>query len=82
MSKAKPFNREKGKSALEDYVVDTVQNYFQNECERAKQKNKSKKKLGEENPKIEEFFKMFENMKMKLGNFKTLHFEVLTQICF
>ena len=67
MSKTKPFNRDKAKSILENFVVESVKNYFNEENEKAFQKNKSKLKGNEDDFQIEPFVKMFEIVNGKLS---------------
>lgn len=67
MSK-KPFNREKAKIALENFILESVQKYFDQENERVRLKNQSKIKIHEDNQKMEEFLKTFENMRVKIRN--------------
>lgn len=65
MSKAK-FNRESAKSKLENVVVETVQQFFHLEGERAREKNIMKNKFSEDVPKIEGALKTFDSIRTKL----------------
>ena len=68
MSKAK-FNRENAKSKLENVVVETVQQFFHLEGERARDKNIKKNKFSEDVPKIEGVLKTFDSIRTKLRIF-------------
>lgn len=68
MSK-KPFNREKAKFLLESVIIESVENFFQQENEKVNLKNQAKVKNLAEMQNIEEFVKLFENMRIKIRKF-------------